>query len=172
MIVVFKQMRGGVWMWLDLRLCQGGRGAPCWDQTSSAEEEIFPKKNRSKFQFPDACPLCLRSWPGKLNSSYIKRPLNLFSDVLSQSLVHISHAQEHQLGNKVIKCFTPGVIRKSIAVPCNDFTRGQNSAVDDKLNMLLFFFSFSFLKLHGVTSYTILFVAHNIIAVISSRVHL
>lgn len=52
---------------------------------------------------------------------------------------------------------------KSIAVPCNDLTRGRNSAVDDELNMLLF----SFFKVHGVILYTILFVAHNIIAVIS-----
>lgn len=48
----------------------------------------------------------------------------------------------------------------------NDFTWGQleNSAVDDEFKYAAFFF---FFKVHGVKSYTILFVAHNIIAVIS-----
>lgn len=74
-------------------------------------------------------------WPSVNSARYIKRPLNLILDVLSQSkcaygAMHgrknasIGHQSDHSEW---------GVIgKKSIAVPCNDFTRGRNSAVDDE----------------------------------------
>lgn len=68
------------------------------DSATHAQKEICKLSADVFHPKPLQIPLCRRVSPAlhfHLNSaSYIKRPLNLFLDVLSQSQVQISHAQE------------------------------------------------------------------------------
>ena len=73
--------------------------------------------------------------PSVNSARYIKRPLNLILDVLSQS--KCAYGAMHRRKNASIRHQSDHsewevIGRKSIAVPCNDFTRGRNSAVDDE----------------------------------------